>query len=108
MKTNILVTLQYEAQHCWLGCPFEEVGFLKHPHRHLFYIEIEKAVAHSDRDIEIIMFKQQVYNYIDAKYNHQFGSKSCEMLAEELLIQFDCHCVSVKEDNENGAKVYNI
>jgi len=31
---------------------------------------------------------------------------SCEMLAREIYKQFGCTYVSVFEDNENGAEVY--
>jgi hypothetical protein len=31
---------------------------------------------------------------------------SCEMLAKEILKEFDCVYVSVFEDNENGAEIY--
>jgi hypothetical protein len=57
------------------------------------------------------MFKRQVQNYLQKYYRndyqcHFFGPKSCEMIAKELLDQFDCVYVSVWEDNENGAECY--
>ena len=36
-----------------------------------------------------------------------FGAMSCEMLAKEILKEFDCVYVSVFEDNENGAEIYS-
>ena len=36
---------------------------------------------------------------------HEFGAKSCETLATELLNQFDCEYVEVWEDLENGGRV---
>ena len=33
-------------------------------------------------------------------------NKSCEMIAQELLEQFDLTYCAVYEDNENGAEIY--
>jgi hypothetical protein len=39
-------------------------------------------------------------------YTHcVFGARSCEMLAEELITQFNLSKCEVNEDNENGAIV---
>ena len=111
MKTNIIVKLQYEALHNWPKVaevlPLNpEIHFLQYPHRHIFHITLEKAVSHSDRDVEIILFKRKVLERLDARYCGDLGAMSCEMLAEVLLNQFECVSVEVLEDNENGAKVY--
>jgi hypothetical protein len=106
MKKSVVVSLFFEATHCWPGCPFNEVAFLKYSHRHVFSIELTKKVVHNDRDIEIILFKRQVESYLLSAYsNHDFGRKSCEDLAEELYMKFQCARVVVKEDSENGAVV---
>jgi hypothetical protein len=111
--TTVIITLQYEAFHNWKGVKEAlpnnpEIHFLFDRHRHVFYIKMEKCVTHSDRDVEIILFKRQVQHYLETKYGRpgELGSKSCEMLGEELLKKFDCLAVEVLEDNENGAKVY--
>jgi hypothetical protein len=113
MNTNIIVKLQFEAIHNWPGVvealpksPW--IHFLKDPHRHIFHVVLEKQVTHSDRDVEIILFKRSVTSYLERVYGRpgDLGPKSCEMLAEELLKEFDCESVEVLEDNENGAKVY--
>lgn len=111
MKSAIVVKLQYEALHNWPGVVevlphIEEIHFLQFPHRHIFYITIEKEVSHADRDIEIILFKRKVLTYLDEQFKGNLGSRSCEMLAEQLLKHFDCTTVEVLEDNENGGKVY--
>lgn len=113
MNTNIVVKLQYEALHNWPGVaemlPDQPwIHMLKDKHRHLFCITLEKAVTHSDRDVEIILFKQEVLRKLEATFGRpgDLGSMSCEMLAEYLLKEFDCTSVEVLEDNENGAKVY--
>ncbi len=111
MTTNIIVKLQYEATHNWPAVaemlPDQpEIHFLQYPHRHIFHITMEKAVTHSDRDIEIIMFKRKVLKDLERDFNGNLQNSSCEMLAEKLLKAYDCVSVEVLEDNENGAKVY--
>lgn len=103
----IIITLQHEATHCWPECPLDDVAFLKHPHRHVFFIEATKRVSHTDRDVEIIIFKRNIQSYLKAKYGQDFGRMSCEDIASDILVTFGCHSVSVKEDNENGAIVYS-
>jgi hypothetical protein len=118
MKTNIIVNLQVEALHNWPDARniFPEVGFLSYPHRHIFHIQCKKQVNHDDRDIEIILFKRSILEYLTEKYdNHNvesyhyhsldFGSRSCEMLAKELVIKFQLDYCQVLEDGENGAEV---
>lgn len=113
MQTNIIVNLDVEAFHCWPAAKdvFPEVAFLSDRHRHIFKICCKKKVTHSDRDVEIIMFKREVLNYLYEKYSKtvlpicEFEHRSCEMLAEELLKQFDLEYCAVLEDGENGAEV---
>lgn len=112
--TNVIVRLDVEALHCWPAARevFPEVSFLSDPHRHIFHIQLKKRVYHDDRDIEFIIFKRDVLDYLKRQYYsdiqriHDFGNKSCEMIAKELFDQFHCEYVSVFEDNENGAEVY--
>lgn len=111
MITNIVVKLQYEATHNWPKVAEvlpdnPEIHFLQYPHRHIFHITMEKAVTHSDRDLEIIMFKQYLLAHLNRVFKGDLQNRSCEMLAEYLLQAFDCYSVEVLEDNENGAKVY--
>lgn len=104
LEKNIVIKLQVEGIHNWPTCNIPEVSFLCHPHRHIFHIKITKKVNHNERDIEIIMLKRQVLNYL-GQQPVSFDNKSCESIAEELLIQFDATSVEVLEDNENGAIV---
>lgn len=109
IKTTVYCTLQVEATHNWPGCPFEEVDYLRVPHRHVFHIKAYAPVNHDDRDIEFIMLKHQIAEYMrvtyydDAKGLHVFGAMSCEMLARELIAAFGLSQCEVSEDNENGA-----
>ena len=114
MKTNVIAKIEIEGLHNWPDAQgvFPEVGFLANMHRHKWFITAKKKVNHDDRDVEFIMFKRDISDYITAKYwrevirVHDFKSKSCEMIAKELVKEFDLEYCSVFEDNENGAEVY--
>lgn len=111
-QQTVFCTLQIEGQHNWPSCPYEEVAYLRDLHRHVFHIKAHKHVNHDDRDIEFIILKHQISNYLrDAYWNSDlhmcdFGAKSCEMLAIELINEFDLDQCEVNEDNENGSIVY--
>lgn len=115
-QTNIIVNLRIEGIHNWPDAKkiFPEVGFLSDSHRHIFYICAKKEVSHDDRDVEIILFKRLILKYFHEKYNpkypevgpFKFGAMSCEMIARELLEEFQLEYCSVLEDNENGAEIY--
>ena len=123
LKYNSVVfcTVQVEGTHNWPTCPFDEVDYLRVPHRHVFHIKAYKPVTHSDRDVEFIMLKHLIRDYLvnqygvyarhdevtsKGYYTHcEFGAMSCEMIAEELIEKFDLSKCEVNEDNENGAIV---
>lgn len=110
---EVYCTLQIEGTHNWPNCPFDEVDYLRVPHRHMFHIKAHKSVGHHDRDTEFIILKHKIQNYFKIYYNeqqhlHVFGAKSCEMIAQELIDAFDlCKC-EVNEDGENGSILYVI
>lgn len=104
IKTAVVVKLEVEGVHHWPECPIEDVAFLRDKHRHMFHIAASKLVTHDDRDVEIIMLKRKITAYIGIIYD--FGPKSCEMIAKELLEKFDLWSCSVLEDGENGAHVF--
>lgn len=109
MKTEVYCTLQIEGTHNWPDCPFDEVSYLRVPHRHVFHIKAYKQVFHDDRDVEFIMFKHKIQEYLLGQYFRGdknlcvFGAKSCEMIARELIGKFELTRCEVSEDNENGA-----
>lgn len=118
MKSNIVVTLRVAGLHAWPGVRdtkyTDSVGYLQFPHRHEFYIRCEKTVSHANRDIEIIDLKAQIYQYILNQWKGplhsntvDFGTMSCEMIAENLIEQFHLDSCEVLEDGENGAICYN-
>jgi len=106
MRTNIIVNLQHEAVHQWTDCKLEGVEFLAFPHRHIFHICCKKEVTHDDRDIEIILLKRTINQFLEDMYPKTFGDMSCEMIAKELLNVFELNYCSVLEDNENGAEIW--
>jgi len=113
MKTSVIVRLQVDGMHNFPAASelFPEVGFLSILHRHIFHIEAKKEVFHDDRDVEFLMFKRDIQDYLKQMFYkpdmrvHMFGAMSCEMIAKQLLKQFDCVSVTVWEDLENGAIV---
>lgn len=113
LQTYIGVRLDVEGLHFWPDAAKIEptVAFLQHPHRHRFFIEAKKVVSHHDRDIELILFKRLINKYLHNKYFDtklqlmNFKNNSCEMLANELCIEFGLEECSVFEDNEVGAIV---
>lgn len=107
MKT-IIVSTRVEAVHNWPEA-IEGVDFLKNKHRHEFHYRLEIEVLHNDRELEFILIKRWLDSVIP---RGDIGSKSCEMLAEELLkktqekVGFTRYIsVSVFEDGENGSMV---
>jgi hypothetical protein len=105
IKINVIVTLQYPALHKWEEAPDNE-GYLKYPHRHLFYITCKKRVIGTNREIETINLKKSILVYLN-NFKGDFNKSSCEDIAVLLMKQFDLTYCSVLEDNENGAEIIN-
>jgi protein subunit release factor B len=116
-------TFTQEGTHCWPNAP-ASVKYLKWSHRHIFHVEVYVRVTGSDREVEFITLKHKAEKAFallgDQLGDHQvwedshlieFGSQSCEMLAEALGIylaekyNYDVASVCVSEDDENGAIV---
>ena len=114
LTTNVIAKLEIEGLHNWPDAQgvFPEVGFLSNMHRHKWFITAKKRVNHDDRDVEFIMFKRDISEYLENKYYDSitrcllFGSRSCEMIARELMDEFNLKYCSVFEDGENGAEIY--
>lgn len=109
IKSEVYCAVDIEGIHNWENCPHKEVAYLKDPHRHLFKIKCYIDVEHNDRDVEFIIMKHQISDYFKKNYwdefrkIHIFGSMSCEMIAAELIEEFDLSKCEVSEDGENGA-----
>ena len=114
MRTNVVASLAVDGLHNWPDAKnvFPEVAFLSDLHRHMFHITCKKRVNHDDRNVEFIMLKRDVEDYLHQLYwdNESrclvFDAMSCEMIARTLYEHFDLEYCSVFEDNENGAEVY--
>lgn len=112
-QINIIIQFQIEAIHCWPEAKehFPQVAYLSDLHRHIFFISCEKEVSHADRDIEIILFKRKVKEFLLSRYFDDllqccnFGRRSCEDLSLELYKEFELDSCKVLEDNENGSVV---
>ena len=91
----------------------ELVKFLEQSHRHIFKFNCKKRVNHDNRDEEFILLRRKVKQYINRKFPvfesscecYDFDSMSCEMIAKQLLKEFDFDSVEVSEDGENYAVV---
>jgi len=116
LRTSIVIKFAVEGLHSWPNAKevFPEVGFLSDLHRHLFNIEMKCEVFHDDRDKEFFVETHKVKKFLNQRYYStvyqclNFGPMSCEMIAKDLLINFDCLSVSVFEDQENGATIEKI
>lgn len=106
---NIVVRTTFEGLHCWPECPYEEVAFLRNPHRHLFHVTVKCSVTHSDRELEFFILKRDLDLYIKT-LNYNLGQSSCEDLCNMIYANLvdnypTINYVSVFEDGENGAEL---
>lgn len=114
ISTEIVARTSVEGIHRWAECPIEEVSYLRSYHRHIFKIAAKLPVTHSDRDTEFIQLTHKIKTYLHEEYFSTeaqccfFGDKSCEMIAEELLIEFNLSECEVQEDEESSAIIKRI
>lgn len=115
VKRSIQVQFIKEGVHRFPGATAPEfktgdqydVSYLANEHSHYFYFTVQIAVTHNDRDIEFLQFRR----WLESLYGPILAMdyKSCEMLAEELIVEITKRYpgrwmkVSVFEDNINGA-----
>ena len=116
LQTSIGIRFEVEGFHNYPDASKnhgELVKFLEQPHRHIFKFNCKKRVNHDNRDEEFILLRRKVKQYINRKFPvfesgcecYDFGSMSCEMIAKNILKQFDFDSVEVSEDGENYAIV---
>lgn len=116
-KKTIFITTSFEGVHCYPSAP-EGVMFLRTPHRHTFGVYLEVEVYHDDRELEFILLKRSVNNWIKSEQNEfgvwAMGAMSCEMVANWLIENVKQELArgneryvkaKVDEDGENGAIV---
>jgi hypothetical protein len=86
-----------------------DVSHLALRHMHYFFIKVWIEVTHSNRDVEFIQLRRRLEEYYGPG-TVEFGSKSCEMIAEDLKGMLQHYYlgeirIDVSEDNLNGAYV---
>ena len=115
MNTFINVRTDFYGIHKYVNAP-EEVAFLRNEHRHKFYVEAMIQVFHNDRELEFIIVKNKINEFINSNILCMPVVYSCEMICNDIIAFIEkTYCkdvarkikVSVFEDNENGATVYN-
>lgn len=104
MKTIVWITTQFEGIHSWLDAP-KEVSFLRSYHRHIFHVKLAVKVTHLNRDVEFVLLKRRVDQYLQETFVGKGLDLSCEQMAEQLFNEFGAEWVEVSEDGENGARV---
>ena len=101
----VYITFQKEFIHQYKDAP-EEVAYLRYPHRHIAHIKVQIEVFDNDREIEFIMLKHDLENFVSID---KCSNNSCEQIAENILSYIRSHYtgrdveIVVSEDNENGA-----
>jgi hypothetical protein len=93
LSRHIRVITQVEGLHRWpdAGAPDD---YLSSTHRHLFVAEVEVSVDHGDRELEInavarwltTVFASFAEPAAQPDGPPDFGSQSCEHLAERLVV----------------------
>lgn len=106
-RTIVWVTTTFPAFHRWAAAP-DDVAFLRAYHRHIFHVKLGVWVTHGDREVEFFQLKRKLDDCIRVIYEGKHFEKSCEMIAQELLQQFNAAYCTVSEDGENGATVSKI
>lgn len=103
----IKIKTNFEAFHRYKNAP-NAVDFLRDWHRHIFNVELTFNVVEANREREFFMTKQLIDKYIARNYKGKRFEMSCEMIAEDLVNEFNCSEVFVDEDGENGGGFIKI
>lgn len=108
----IKIKNQFIKTHCWKDAP-KEVEFLRHPHRHVFYVTSQIEVFEDDREIEYFMAQRVIDKIIKDEVMEMEEGSSCEMFAEKILDFLELVYpnrfieIEVSEDNENSSIINN-
>lgn len=109
IQTFVYITTQREFFHRYKDAP-DEVAYLRNMHRHLLHINAKVEVFDADREIEFIMFKHRIDEYLDSVVYQ--ANTSCETVAYSILNfirdKYGNHRdikIVVSEDGENGVEV---
>jgi hypothetical protein len=116
MISKVIATFAVNGFHAWSEAP-PELVYLRSRHRHLFTFKLEARVGHDDRQIEFHQLQRAGRYFVGELFPHggnggelEFGSRSCEMIAAELLTRMTkegwmLSAVEVWEDGECGGRV---
>lgn len=109
MKKTVILDFDVEGFHEYPNAP-KKVEFLSYTHRHIFQIRAGYSVKDMNREKEIFIQQDFLKDYLFESYGSpcQFGSMSCEMIANEILMfatEDGCEWVEVFEDGKGGARV---
>jgi len=114
-KRWIKVKTEFKGIHNWPECPYEEVAFLRDPHRHTFKVEVKIQVGHHDREIEFFRLQHQVgciFNWLYGVARPiQLERRSCEEIAEDIGKELNSRyphrdmVITVSEDGEVAAEI---
>lgn len=109
MKTIFAIIYgQFEAIHRWEQAPISE-GYLRNPHRHMFYVEVQIQQMHNRRDIEYYAFKKLLQKYLNSMEKPL--DFSCEDYADQIYEYLSSEHlgrsinIKVTEDNLEGVLV---
>jgi hypothetical protein len=114
MRTEIIVTVNIPGFHYWDGAS-ATVNFLSDLHYHNFSIVTYKEVTCLDREIEYFEFAEKIKEFIHKQFPMNessvvravnFGTMSCEMIAQVLVEGMHLSACEVWEDQYFGSKVY--
>ena len=102
-QMRIFVTHRFHALHKWDSAT-GLVSFLRHEHRHLFFVRLEIEVTDDDRQIEFLGLQSELE--VECERLKQIPGTikwSCEHYARAIGEKFNADLCEVSEDNENGA-----
>jgi len=113
IKCTGFVSLNVEGFHSWKDVPeyMPHVLFLRERHRHLFNFKVHFTLEGYNREEEFFTVQKELkevlaYLYPASPLGIEFGDRSCERIALEVLEYFKKSTkVEVSEDGENGAIV---
>lgn len=96
--------------HQYVDAP-TEVHFLSYPHRHMLHITVQIEVFDDDRELEFIMVKRELDDFLKSLRLNAVSNRSCEMIAHLILTFVKAeYCeigrdikITVSEDGENGS-----
>lgn len=117
IETYIVVKNQFEGVHRYKDAP-KQVDFLRDYHRHIFTIKSKIQVFHDDRELEFIIVKRFIDEFINKNIREQqqtywfMDNLSCEqvcfMIYSILKEQYGKTrkiSIEVSEDGENSAVI---